>query len=180
MKKKMAVTITELEMSLDAANKGNAQLQGTCKQQQAKIMELTSAFDDTQRKLVSSVEQYETVIKKLQIVEQELNVAKTNLNAAMNDKRGSDARINELTDKITEISNVNNSLQQVKKKESSSSWIWLIRDPERLTTFAMNTMKGTLMEIKNKKVDLPCLYKSYGLTSETTYINFDFEPVYDY
>lgn len=116
MKKKMAVTITELEMSLDAANKGNAQLQGTCKQQQAKIMELTSAFDDTQRKLVSSVEQYETVIKKLQIVEQELNVAKTNLNAAMNDKRGSDARINELTVKITEISNVNNSLQQIKVK----------------------------------------------------------------
>lgn len=36
MKKKMAVTITELEMSLDAANKGNVQLQNTCKTQQTR------------------------------------------------------------------------------------------------------------------------------------------------
>ncbi len=37
MKKKMAVTITELEMSLDAANKNGAALQNTTKVQQQKI-----------------------------------------------------------------------------------------------------------------------------------------------
>merc|ERR1719295_1094257 len=46
IKKKMTVTITELEMSLDASNKGNAQLQNTCKMQASKIMELTAAYDD--------------------------------------------------------------------------------------------------------------------------------------
>merc|ERR1712088_1255056 len=37
IKKKMSITITELEMSLDASNKGNAQLQNTCKVQNEKI-----------------------------------------------------------------------------------------------------------------------------------------------
>ena len=38
MKKKMAVTITELEMSLDGANKSNVQLQNTCKTQQTRYV----------------------------------------------------------------------------------------------------------------------------------------------
>ena len=37
----MSITITELEMSLDASNKSNAQLQNTCKVQNEKIMQLT-------------------------------------------------------------------------------------------------------------------------------------------
>merc|ERR1719187_2630642 len=43
IKKKMSTTITELEMSLDGSNKSNAQLQNTCKVQNEKIMQLTSA-----------------------------------------------------------------------------------------------------------------------------------------
>merc|ERR1711997_1173711 len=43
IKKKMAVTITELEMSLDASNKSNGQLTMASKAQQQKIMELTAA-----------------------------------------------------------------------------------------------------------------------------------------
>merc|ERR1712158_354020 len=40
IKKKMSITITEQEMSLDASNKSNAQLQNTCKVQNEKIMQL--------------------------------------------------------------------------------------------------------------------------------------------
>merc|ERR1711990_1319502 len=65
IKKKMAITITELEMSLDASNKGNAQLQNTCKVQNEKIMQLTSAYEDVNRKLGASVQQYDVTIKKL-------------------------------------------------------------------------------------------------------------------
>lgn len=67
MKKKMSVTITELEMSLDAANKNNANLQGTCKQQQTRITELTSIYEETNRKLQATIQQYETVVQKLQV-----------------------------------------------------------------------------------------------------------------
>merc|ERR1712021_216991 len=41
IKKKMSVTITELEMSLDGSNKNNAQLQNTAKIQAQKILELS-------------------------------------------------------------------------------------------------------------------------------------------
>merc|ERR1711936_1152325 len=62
IKKKMSITITELEMSLDASNKSNAQLQNTCKVQNEKIMQLTSAYEDVNRKLGASVQQYDVTI----------------------------------------------------------------------------------------------------------------------
>merc|ERR1719174_2501595 len=65
IKKKMSITITELEMSLNGSNKSNAQLQNTCKVQNEKIMQLTSAYEDVNRKLGASVQQYDITIKKL-------------------------------------------------------------------------------------------------------------------
>ena len=82
----------------------------------SRIMELTSIADDSQRKLTSTVEQYETVIKKLQFVEQELNVVRTNLNSALNDRKVSESRVQEMTVKITEITNINNQLTVIKQK----------------------------------------------------------------
>merc|ERR1719369_1504152 len=54
IKKKMSVTITELEMSLDASNKSNAQFQNTVKIQAQKILELTAAYDGVNKKLGDS------------------------------------------------------------------------------------------------------------------------------
>merc|ERR1719376_1671739 len=71
MKKKMAITITELEMSLDASNKSNSQLQNTTKIQAQKIMELSAAYDDVNKKLGASVQQYDITIKKLTAIEAE-------------------------------------------------------------------------------------------------------------
>jgi len=116
MKKKMSVTVTELEMALDAANKNNAGLQNTTKIQQAKIQELTAIYDETQRKLQSSVSEYEKVVQKVHILEQEVNVLKGNLSGATNDRQIMQSKIQELTTKITEITNINNQLTQVKVK----------------------------------------------------------------
>merc|ERR1719481_42520 len=71
IKKKMAITITELEMSLDASNKSNSQLQNTTKIQAQKIMELTAAYDDVNKKLGASVQQYDITIKRLTAIEAE-------------------------------------------------------------------------------------------------------------
>ncbi len=119
MKQKMAVTITELEMSLDAANKGNAQLQGTCKTQATKIQELSSAYEDVSRKLQQSVEQYQVTIQKLQIVEQELNTMKVNVGNAQRDKMALENKVKETTARITDITNINNQLTSVKTKLES-------------------------------------------------------------
>ena len=68
------------------------------------------------RKLQSSVEQYQVTIKKLQIVEQELNTMKLNFGAATKDKAVMESKIKELTSRVTEITNINNSVTMVKTK----------------------------------------------------------------
>ena len=69
IKKKMSITITELEMSLDGSNKGNAQLQQTVKVQNDKMMQLSAAYEDVNRKLGGSVQQYDITIKRLTEIE---------------------------------------------------------------------------------------------------------------
>merc|ERR1712051_781566 len=93
IKKKMSITITELEMSLDASNKGNAQLQNTCKIQNEKIMQLTSAYEDVNRKMGASVQQYDLTINK----DYEL-------------------KLNGFNGKVNELTSANNQLVMVKTK----------------------------------------------------------------
>jgi chromosome segregation ATPase len=116
MKQKMAVTIHELEMSLDAATKGNAQMQNTCKMQATKIHELSSAYDEVTRKMHSSVESYQVTINKLQIVEQELKQMKINFGSASQDKAAIESKCKELMIRITEVTNINNQMTTVKTK----------------------------------------------------------------
>merc|ERR1712088_667924 len=92
IKKKMSITITELEMSLDASNKGNAQLQNTCKVQNEKIMQLTSAYEDVNRKLGASVQQYDVTIKNYEL------------------------KLNGFNGKVNELTSANNQLVMVKTK----------------------------------------------------------------
>merc|ERR1712027_217384 len=80
IKKKMAITITELEMALDASNKNNGQLQMNCKGQAEKIMQLTAAYDDINKKLSGSVQQYDITVKRLTQIETELKTVTVNYN----------------------------------------------------------------------------------------------------
>merc|ERR1712180_525155 len=98
IKKKMSITITELEMSLDASNKSNAQLQNTCKVQNEKIMQLTSAYEDVNRKLGASVQQYDVTIKKLTVI------------------KDYELRLNGFNGKVNELTTANNQLVMVKTK----------------------------------------------------------------
>merc|ERR1711935_1300114 len=81
IKKKMSVTITELEMSLDGSNKNNVQLQNTAKIQAQKILELSAAYEGVNKKLGDSLNQYDITVKHLQKIELEfknLNVTYSN------------------------------------------------------------------------------------------------------
>merc|ERR1719500_1373632 len=98
------------KMSVKQAQGSNVQLQDTCKVQQTKIMELTAAYDDTSRKLQSSVEQYQVTIKRLQIMDQELSTMKVSFGAATKDRAVMETKIKELTTRITEITNINNNV----------------------------------------------------------------------
>jgi len=116
IKKKMTITITELEMSLDGSNKSNVQLQNTCKIQGEKIMQLTSAYDDVQKKLGASVQQYDITIKKLTSLEAEfknLTAVYTKSQASLKDY---EMKFGGLNGKVNELTQINNQLTMVKTK----------------------------------------------------------------
>merc|ERR1719211_485911 len=116
IKKKMSVTIAELEMSLDASNKANVQLQNSSKAQATKIMELTSIIDKTNIKLNDAVGQLDGTSKRLVASDGELTNAKRSLTQILNEKKMFESKLTELSTKITEITNINVNLTSVKTK----------------------------------------------------------------
>ena len=118
----MSITITELEMSLDASNKSNAQLQNTCKVQNEKIMQLTSAYEDVNRKLGASVQQYEVTIKELT----ELDVSYKKITADYNKS-------------LTVIKDYEHRAQRIRETEQDLQAARMIRAQERVRSAISST-----------------------------------------
>merc|ERR1712203_457596 len=116
IKKKMSITITELEMSLDASNKSNAQLQNTCKVQNEKIMQLTSAYEDVNRKLGASVQQYDVTIKKLTELDVSYKKITADYNKSLTVIKDYELKLNGFNSKVNELTTANNQLVMVKTK----------------------------------------------------------------
>merc|ERR1719187_738855 len=116
IKKKMSITITELEMSLDASNKSNSQLQNNCKMQGEKIMQLTSAYDDVNRKLAASVQQYDITIKKLTSIEAEFKSLTVNYQKSQASLKDYESKFGGLNGKVNELTQVNSQLTMVRTK----------------------------------------------------------------
>merc|ERR1711936_1239562 len=79
-KLKVEVEAIKNEMAMDASNKSNGQLQMTAKGQAEKIMQLSGAYDDVNKKLSASVQQYDVTIKRLTMIETELKTVTNNYN----------------------------------------------------------------------------------------------------
>merc|ERR1712055_642276 len=116
IKKKMAITITELEMSLDASNKSNSQLQNTTKIQADKIMELSAAYDDVNKKLSGSVQQYDLTIKRLTQLEAEFKTVTVNYNNTLKVVKDYELKMGGLTKQVTELDAANKNCCQIKGK----------------------------------------------------------------
>merc|ERR1712213_69144 len=107
---------TELEMSLDASNKSNAQLQNTCKVQNEKIMQLTSAYEDVNRKLGASVQQYDVTIKKLTELDVSYKKMTADYNKSLTLIKDYELKLNGFNGKVNELTTANNQLVMVKTK----------------------------------------------------------------
>merc|ERR1719219_1068178 len=116
IKKKMAITITELEMALDASNKSNGQLQMTAKGQAEKIMQLSGAYDDVNKKLAASVQQYDVTIKRLTMIETELKIVTNNYNNSVKVVKDYETKMAALSRQVTDLTGANNNLSQVRGK----------------------------------------------------------------
>lgn len=66
IKKKLQIQITELEMSLDVANKTNIDLQKTIKKQSMTLTELQAHYDEVQRQLQVTIDQLSISQRKVQ------------------------------------------------------------------------------------------------------------------
>merc|ERR1712198_415975 len=116
IKKKMAITITELEMSLDASNKSNGQLQNTTKIQAQKIMELTAAYDDVNKKLGASVQQYDITIKKLTQIEAEFKSLTTTYNNTLKIVKDYEVKFGGLNKQVTDLAAATRDYQDIAKE----------------------------------------------------------------
>merc|ERR1712038_1916046 len=187
IKKKMSITITELEMSLDGSNKSNTQLQGTRKQQAAKIMELTAAYDDVNRKLAGSLQQYDVTVKKLMTIEAEFKTLRANYDGSLKACKDAEGKLGGLTTKVTEITTVNNNLMQVKTKlekelaavshdyDDIARELKLADDRANKAGHDAQHFEGLLREESNKLVKLDTAKKS--LESEVKSLSVRIEEI---
>merc|ERR1712066_452353 len=116
IKKKMAITITELEMALDASNKSNGQLQMTTKGQAEKIMQLSGAYDDVNKKLSASVQQYDVTIKRLTMIETELKTVTNNYNNSVKVVKDYEGKMAALNRQVADLTGAHGNLTQFKVK----------------------------------------------------------------
>merc|ERR1712200_54916 len=95
---------------------GNAQLQNVTKTQASKIMELTAAYDDVNRKLATSVQQYDVTIKKMQQIELEFKSLRTNYDQSVKLVKDYETKLAGFNKQVNELTIVNNNLSSVKIK----------------------------------------------------------------
>ncbi|XP_066961290.1 paramyosin, long form-like isoform X1 [Macrobrachium rosenbergii] len=116
IKKKMQITITELEMSLDTANKSNIDLQKTVKKQAISLQELQAHYDELQRQLQTTLDQYGVAQRRIQSLTAEYEEARANLEGAIRAKRSAELQYEESSARIKDLTTININLANAKSK----------------------------------------------------------------
>lgn len=116
IKKKLQIHITELEMSLDVANKTNIDLQKIVKKQSLQLTELQSHYDEIQRSLQQTLDQYSVAQRRLQTLTGEIEEVRGNYEIALRNKRVVDMQLEEAATRITELTTINVSLSSSRAK----------------------------------------------------------------
>lgn len=116
IKKKLQIQITELEMSLDVANKTNIDLQKIVKKQSLQLTELQAHYDDVQRQLQQTLDQYGVAQRRIQSITAELEEVRANYENALRSKRNVELSLEDAQTRINELSVINVNLASTKSK----------------------------------------------------------------
>uniref|UniRef100_A0A182M0M7 Paramyosin n=1 Tax=Anopheles culicifacies TaxID=139723 RepID=A0A182M0M7_9DIPT len=116
IKKKLQIQITELEMSLDVANHTNIELQKTIKKQSLQLTEMQAHYEEIQRQLQSTVDQYGIAQRRIQSLTGELEEIRVNYDSSLRAKRQVEVSLEEATTRINELSVVNANYASLKAK----------------------------------------------------------------
>lgn len=116
IKKKYQMQITELEMSLDVANKTNINLQTTIKKQSVQINELQVQYEECQRQLQIALDQYGAAQRKVVGLQAELDDVRSGLESAMRARRQAEQLCEEAQVRVNELTTININLASAKTK----------------------------------------------------------------
>lgn len=116
IKKKLQIHITELEMSLDVANKTNIDLQKVIKKQSLQLTDLQSHYDDVQRQLQVTLDQYGVAQRRLQSLTGEMEEIRINYENVQRSKRSVEMQLEESSARINEITAININLNASRSK----------------------------------------------------------------
>jgi len=116
IKKKLQVTITELELSLDVANKNNLSLQQTIKKQSLQLTELQGHYDETSRQLAVTMDQLVISNRKIQSISAELEEIRGNYESALRAKRSAEQMYEDAQSRINELTTINVNISASRAK----------------------------------------------------------------
>ena len=116
IKKKLQIQITELEMSLDSANKMNIDLQKTIKKQSLTLTELQAHYDEVQRQLQVTLDQLSVSQRRVQSLTVEVEEIRGNYENALRGKRQAEQTAEEAISRINELTTINVNLASSKSK----------------------------------------------------------------
>ncbi|XP_063546408.1 paramyosin, long form [Cydia strobilella] len=116
IKKKLQIQITELELSLDVANKTNLDLQKTIKKQSLQLTEIQTHYDEVQRQLQVTLDQYGVAQRRIQSLTGEVEEIRGNYEQSIRQKRVVEQSLEEATLRINELTVINVNLSSSKAK----------------------------------------------------------------
>ncbi|XP_050316018.1 paramyosin, long form-like isoform X2 [Anthonomus grandis grandis] len=114
IKKKLQIQITELEMSLDSANKTNIDLQKTIKKQSLQLTEIQAHYEEVQRQLQVTLDQLSVSVRRVQALTAEAEEIRGNYESALRGKKQAEQLYEEASTRINELTTINVNLSSAK------------------------------------------------------------------
>ncbi|KAG0719394.1 Paramyosin, long form [Chionoecetes opilio] len=116
IKKKMQIVVTELEMTLDTANKSNIDLQKTVKRQAISLQEIQAHYDEIQRQLQTTLDQYGVAQRRIQGLTTEYEEARGALDSAARARRSAELQYEEASCRLKDLTTINVNISNAKSK----------------------------------------------------------------
>lgn len=103
-------------MSLDVSNKTNLDLQKTIKKQSMHLTEITASYEELQRQLQTTIDQYGIAQRRIQSMSGELEEMRANYDQALRSKRQVEITLEEVHTRNVELTSININLQNTRGK----------------------------------------------------------------
>lgn len=116
IKKKMQITITELEMQIDTVNRSNIDLQKINKKLSISLQELQVHYDELQSQLQQTLDQYGIAQRRLQQLIAENEEFRANLEATNRARRNAELQLEETSVRIKDLTVINSNISATKSK----------------------------------------------------------------